>query len=245
MKIIEVIYEDKDLLVINKPSGLIVNRSQSTKDITTLQDWTETKFKVQSSKFKDSSDFVQRSGIVHRLDKETSGALLIAKNEASFINLQSQFKKRTVKKTYLALVHGKLPSREGEIRAPIVRSPYNREKFGVFIGGRDAITAYKVKEYYKQELKEFTSLYTLVEAMPRTGRTHQIRVHFKYLGYPIVADSKYSGRKRTRQALSWCPRLFLHAQRLQFLKPSSGKTITCDAKLPEDLKKSLEKLIRV
>jgi 23S rRNA pseudouridine1911/1915/1917 synthase len=142
---ISILYEDEDLLAINKPPGVVVNRSESVKG-ETIQDWADKK--VFSSEFIVQSQqdkiFKERSGTVHRIDKETSGILLIAKNPNSFEKLQAQFKERTIKKTYLALVHGDLVPQEGEIRAPVGRLPWNRERFGIVPGGKEAVTTYKV-----------------------------------------------------------------------------------------------------
>src|SRR5690606_14061744 len=128
------------------------------------------------------SDYHARSGIVHRLDKETSGILLVAKNEASFTALQAQFKAREVQKTYLALAHGRIGIEEGEINVPVGRLPWNRRQFGVVAGGRESVTNYRVKGYYRTNDKRREVL-TYVELNPKTGRTHQIRVHLQYIGH--------------------------------------------------------------
>ena len=228
-----VVFEDNFLLVLDKPAGLVVNRIQTVKR-PTLQDWLEKKLKIDW-KSKILSDFDQRAGIVHRLDKETSGLLVVAKTRAAFDNLQSQFKERKVKKTYSALVHGLVKPKEGIIEAPISRNPFNRKKFGVFLGGRSAQTKYRVKKNYVLGAKS----YTLLLLFPITGRTHQIRVHLKYLGYPIVGDEKYGGRKTARQDRIWCPRQFLHATELIFIHPKTGKRIDFSSPLPVELKKAL------
>ena len=130
---ISILYEDDDLLAIDKPPGVVVNRAESVKG-ETVQDWTETYLSFPRRRESNDSDFESRAGIVHRIDKETSGILLIAKNPIAFEKLQSQFKDRTIKKTYLALVHGDLVPSEGEIRAPVGRLPWNRERFGIVPG---------------------------------------------------------------------------------------------------------------
>jgi len=220
------IFEDGDFLVINKPSSWITNSAATTKDQPVVQDWLAKNFK-----FETSSSKLYRSGIVHRLDKETSGLLLIAKTKEAFHNLQKQFKERRVAKKYRALVHGKVEMGEGEIKAPVGRLPWRRNRFGVLPGGREAATEYKVLENY--ETKE--GKYSLLELFPKTGRTHQIRIHLKYLGHPIVGDTFYAGRKTARRDRVWCPRLFLHASEISFLHPKTGKRVSFESQLPADL----------
>jgi len=135
------------------------------------------------------------------------------------------------------LVHGKVEPKEGMVEVPISRSPYNRKKFGVFLGGRPAKTKYKVKKYYTLNLKPFT----LLELIPETGRTHQIRVHLKYINHPVVADAKYAGRKTARADRQWCPRQFLHAFSLTFNHLQTGKK-KFSSPLPPELKKALRRV---
>lgn len=230
---IPILFEDADLLVIDKPYGLVVNRADSVKDAT-LQDWAETRIKINEYKIKneDNADFWQRNGVVHRLDKETSGCLILAKNPESFIYLQQAFKNRLVKKTYQALVHGKIVSRVGAVNAPIGRLPWNREKFGVIPGGKEAETKYQVINFYQKDNQNFSLLYLF----PKTGRTHQIRVHLKYLGFPIVGDYLYAGRKQQLHDRKWCPRVFLHAQKISFPHPKNEhKIISVASPMPSDL----------
>ena len=222
----EVVFEDNKLLVLNKPAGLVVNRAETVKQ-PTLQDWLE-----ENYQFSLAHSRIYRSGIVHRLDKETSGLLVVAKTKKAFENLQQQFKERQVKKTYLALVHGRVEPKNGVVRAPINRSPFDRKKFGVFLGGREAKTRYSVIRYYNIDRGTFS----LLELKPKTGRTHQLRVHLKYLGHPIVADEKYAGRKRARQDRTWCPRQFLHASSLGFNDPESNRELSFSSSLPANLK---------
>ncbi len=236
---IPIIYEDDFFLVIDKPAGLVVNRAESVKG-ETLQDWVEEKFKVQSSKFKVEEDknFFDRAGIVHRLDKETSGLLLIAKTPQAFYDLQLQFKERKISKKYKTLVHGQVIPKTGEIRASVGRLPWNRERFGVLAGGREAVTSYSVIDNYQRN----ENVFSLLEVIPLTGRTHQIRIHVKYLGHSVVSDSFYAGRKTYRQDLKFCPRLFLHASNIKFLHPQSLKTVEVESKLAADLQKVLDQL---
>lgn len=221
---IPIIFEDDSLLVVSKPSGLVVNRAETTAHVTTLEEWL-VKFHHLT---------LERAGIVHRLDKDTSGLLIIAKTEASLQKLQNQFKSRGVVKKYLALVHGQVLPASGTINAPITRNPFNRMHFGVFPGGREAVTDYKVLKSYQD--------YSFLEISPHTGRTHQIRVHLKYLGHPIVSDPLYAGRKNYQSGQKFCPRLFLHASCLQFSHPVTNQVLEFSSPLPPDLAKVLSLL---
>lgn len=227
----KIIFEDKDILLLNKPSGVVVNRANTTKQ-PTIQDWLEKYLKLEDE------GIGGRAGIVHRLDKATSGILIVAKTTKAFENIQKQFKERKVKKSYQCLVHGKIEIKKGQITAPVGRLPWNRERFGVLPGGRTAETNYEVIKYYKNDKDAFS----LVSVFPRTGRTHQIRIHMKYLGYPLVADEFYAGRKTSRKDKTWCPRLFLHARSVSFLHPTTNKNAVFEASLPDDLTKVLQKL---
>jgi len=262
----QIIFEDDSLMVIEKPAGLTVNRSETIKNEETVQSWIEKNFD-----FPLAQDSLLRNGVVHRLDKETSGLLLIAKTKEAFENLQREFEERKVKKKYLALVHGKVEPNKGVIEASISRSPFDRKKFGVFLGGREAKTGYRVIEYlggtrslanHRRQMDHFTvknkssaggglqdslrsrahAQYSLVEVNPETGRTHQIRVHLKFLGHPVVGDEKYAGRKTARQDRQWCPRQFLHAAGLSFDHPVTGQRMELSSKLPSDLQLAMMKL---
>ena len=180
-----------------------------------------------------NSDNIERR--IHRLDKDTSGVLLVAKTPEAFGALKRQFQERETLKEYLALVHGKVTPDEGEIEAPIDRSPFNPRHFGVFPGGRQATTKYKVRERFKFDKEDLT----LLEVFPKTGRTHQIRVHLKYINHPIVADPIYGGRKNGQWDKKWCPRLFLHARRLSVKHPTSGEIVNFEASLPAELETTL------
>lgn len=219
----KIIFEDNNLLVIDKPAGVVVNRAETTTKVETIQDWAEERI----GEFGEVGEFRDRGGIVHRLDKDTSGILIIAKTSEAFENLKNQFKNRTTVKKYLALVHGKVEPAQGAINAPIERNPFNRKHFGVFPGGREAVTQYQTYRTYKS--------YTLLEVTPKTGRTHQIRVHLKYINYPVVADPIYGGRKNSQQDSKWCPRLFLHATQLQIKHPQTGKLMNFQSSLPSEL----------
>ncbi len=229
---VKIIFEDEFFLVIDKASGVVVNRAESQK-AETLEDWAAGKF------------------IVHRLDKDTSGLLLIAKTQEVLDNLQGQFKSRTVVKKYLALVHGVVEPSEGSINAPIERSPFNRMHFGVFPGGREAETGYKVLSHAGLDpasiqidsgLRRNDKVYTLLELTPRTGRTHQIRVHMKYINHPVVSDPIYGGRKNIQADLKFCPRLFLHATYLKINHPKTSEILEFNSPLPPDLQQVIDQL---
>ncbi|MBI4059318.1 RluA family pseudouridine synthase [Candidatus Microgenomates bacterium] len=257
----KILYEDNELLVIDKPAGMVVNRAESVKG-ETVQDWVERYLKIPStkreilnkSKIKNSIDqkglgfrdldleFSSRAGVVHRIDKETSGVLLIAKTPEAFENLQAQFKERKVEKTYVALVHGRVFPVEGEIKGEVGRLPWNRERFGVLAGGREALTRYRVISNFKFLISN--EELSLLELHPKTGRTHQVRVHLKSIGHPIVGDEFYAGRKTSRVDRKWCPRLFLHAKMISFNQPASGDRMTIESQLPEELSNVLGGLSR-
>jgi len=228
-----IIFEDKYILILDKPSGWIVNSAVTTKEQPVIQDWLRDNFLFEISKNDDL-----RSGIVHRLDKETSGLLIVAKTEAAFRELQRQFKEREVSKTYKTLVHGKLSLKEGTVEVPVGRLPWRRDRFGIIAGGRDSKTDYRLINLFKKDKDYFS----LVECFPKTGRTHQIRIHMKHINHPVVGDSFYAGRKTSRNDREWCPRLFLHAEKISFLHPIFAKRIEFKSDLPNDLNKVLKSL---
>ncbi len=254
---ISIIYEDEDILVIDKPAGMTVNRAETTRYGETVQDWAEKRFgikyqvlsikykdkKIEENKWDSEVEFYKRGGVVHRLDKETSGCLILAKNPGAFEFIQKQFKERVVKKAYTALAHGKIVPKEGEISIPVGRLPWNRMRFGVVPGGRESVTFYKVAAYYQDsERKEY---YSYVELSPKTGRTHQIRVHLKYLGHPIFADFLYAGRKTAKKDRKILNRVFLHAAKISFIHPKSGEEVHFESPLPAELDLVLKNLERV
>jgi len=240
---VKIIFEDEDLLVLDKPSGMIVNRSDTTRGDVTLQDWVEkyleipNKSQIKNNNYEDESKlaFINRAGIVHRLDKETSGIILVAKTLRAFVNLQSQFKERKVQKTYIALCHGEISPETGKINVSVGRLPWNRKRFGVLSGGRESITKYEVlsiKYLVSGKNKEFLSL---LELNPKTGRTHQIRVHLQYIKHPIFADPLYAGRKTSKWDRKLLSRIFLHAIKISFFHPRNNKSLTFESSLPQDL----------
>lgn len=232
----EIIHEDDSILVVSKPSGQVVNRAKTTRGMRTLQDELEKYFKIE----RPEDGIGGRAGIVHRLDKGTSGVLVVAKTEKAFKNLQAQFKQRKVKKEYLALAHGEIKDRQGRIEASIGRNPRNRMRFAVVEGGRRAVTEYETINYHPSTINNEDLSYLRVK--PLTGRTHQIRVHLKHIGHPIVSDPLYLSRKRLKADRKWCPRLFLHAESLGFKHPESGAWVRFEAALPEDLSEVLNHL---
>jgi len=221
MEEIKIIYEDDDVLAINKPAGLLVHGQDS------LVDWLLENY----PEIKNVGEDPARPGIVHRLDKDTSGVLLVAKNQRAFEYLKEQFKNRKIKKKYIVLVWGDIKNDKGIIDLPIAKSKKDfrkRTSTGKVAGKiREAITEYKV-------LKRF-SVYTLIEVSPQTGRTHQIRVHLKAIGHPVVGDKLYGPKEAP------IDRQFLHANSLEF-KLLGGSVIKLEADLPEDLKNFLDML---
>ncbi len=239
---IKIIYEDDDLLIIDKPAGIIVNKSDTTANQFTIQEWTEDKLDlVKESPLIDiESDFYKRGGIVHRLDKETSGILIIAKTIDAFDKIQKQFKERKVNKTYISLAHGKIIPESGEINVPVGRLPWNRKQFGILPGGRESKTLYKVLKYYKNP--KTNEALSLVEIYPQSGRTHQIRVHLKYINFPVFSDFLYAGRKTARKDRKVLPRVFLHAAKVTFTHPAEGKEVRFESALPNELSELLKDL---
>jgi len=158
-----ILFEDDDILVIEKPAGVIVNNSDTAKNLLTIQDWIQEQYKFPKIFTEENSEFEKRSGIVHRLDKETSGILIIAKNQESFENLQKQFKSHEVKKTYIALVHGDVIPKTGEINVPIGRLPWNRTRFGIYAQGRESQTNYLVLETKKSNTDRQNEIFSLVK----------------------------------------------------------------------------------
>ena len=235
MNEIKIIYEDDSLIVLDKQFGIPANNSETTKDEFTIQDYLEKKYSFFNSKNakEEDPDFYKRNGIVHRIDKETSGILVVAKSKEIFENLQAQFKERKVSKTYVALVHGHVSPPEGDIVVPVGRLPWDRKKFGVLAGGKEAETHYKV-------LKQYKRAFTLLELNPKTGRTHQIRVHLKYFNHPIFGDFLYAGRKTSRDDRKLLDRFFLHAQKISFFYPNTSDKVEFESDLSPELKKVLE-----
>jgi len=228
----KIIFQDESFFVVGKPSGWITNDAATVTTQPVLQTWIRTNFDYPLKE-----ERVFRNGVVHRLDKETSGIVIVAKTKEAFEKLQSEFKNRGVEKTYIGLLHGKIEG-SGEIKETVGRLPWRRDRFGVIAGGRESQTLYKVLKFYPGE----NGGHSLVEFYPKTGRTHQIRVHAKHIGHAIVADEFYAGRKTARNDRKWCPRLFLHAASIKFAHPLTGKSVEFKSVLPPDLDDVLKKL---
>lgn len=228
----KILYQDDSLLVIDKPAGWITNSASTTKDQPVVEKWLAANFQFSIFNFP-----LLRYGIVHRLDKETSGILLVAKTKEAFEKLQAEFKNRKVQKTYTALLHGRIES-SGKVEVPVGRLPWRRDRFGILPGGRESVSEYKLIKFYSGD----RGGYSLVEFYPKTGRTHQIRIHAKHIGHAIVSDEFYAGRKTARNDRRFCPRLFLHASSIKFVHPETGEIMEFESKLPDDLQLVLEKL---
>lgn len=229
-KEIEKIFEDDNILVVSKPIGLVVNRSNTYKDVT-LQDTLEKHYPEIFEGVKDE-EFISRSGIVHRLDKDTSGVIIVAKNPESFYFLQKQFKKRKTYKEYVVITHGEIEDEIVEIDAPLGRNPRNPLKVAIVSSGRPAYTKIEVKEVCKIEGK----FYTLGTVFPKTGRTHQIRVHLSAIGHPVVGDRIYCPKNLLENDLEAFGRMMLHARILGIISPSDQKFHYFESPLPKEFK---------
>jgi len=238
---IEVLYEDNGTLVINKPVGLVVNRAESV-DSPTVQDWVEERLGNDFFQYTDKI-FRQRSGFCHRLDKETSGCLIIAKSPEALKYYLKLFKKRDLTKEYVALVHGKVEPDEGSVVLPLKRSRFDREKWQVHYEGKRAETSWKVISRYKYENSEhWGNALTYLRLNLMTGRTHQIRVHLSFLGWPIFSDDKYLNNEMADRDRKFLSHHFLHAERIAF-KSYSGDSVKVEAPLPEDCNLLLKSMV--
>jgi len=219
-----IIYQDADIIVLDKPAGLTVHPAPGHHSGTLVN-----ALLAACPDLRGIAGTL-RPGIVHRLDRDTSGLMIVAKNDRAQRALQRQLKEREVHKTYLALVHGVPKPREGLIEAPIGRHPKNRKKMAVVAGGREAATRYRVRE------EVAGGRYSLLEVEPISGRTHQIRVHMAALGHPVVGDATYGKRSDliARQAL--------HASKLAFAMPLGGRAVEFESPLPADMREALELL---
>jgi len=220
---ITVVYEDSDVLVIDKPAGMVVHPAAGN--------WSGTLANALLKHIPDIAGVGEsgRPGIVHRLDKETSGLMMVAKNTSAHRNLSKQIKDRYITKVYTCLIRGNLKLYQGTISGNISRDTHNRKRMAVVESGRTAETSYKVMQIYNG--------YSLVEAYPKTGRTHQIRVHFSSIGHPITGDKLYGGTNKLLR------RQFLHSTRLGFWLPSNQHYVEFESKLPYDLQMYLDGLV--
>ncbi len=212
---IDIVYEDKDLMIINKPSGLVVHPGSGNYSHTLVNG-----LMAYTNELSDVNGLA-RVGIVHRLDKDTSGLMVVAKNNKAHEALADMFKMHTIKRTYIALLVGELPYDNATIDAPIKRDSTNFNKMGVFEGGKKAITHLKVLKRYKG--------YTLVSLNLETGRTHQIRVHMKYIGYPVYNDPVYADKKASEFGQ------FLHSSRIEFTHPITHQKLDFTAQMPKEM----------
>ena len=229
---LDIIFEDDDIIIINKQPGLVVHPGAGNQTGTLVNALLHHDEELR---------FLPRAGIVHRLDKDTSGIMVVTKNEFSYLNLVSQLKERKVNRHYLAIVVGE-PLSGSTINEPIGRHPKLRTKQAVTDAGKEAITNYKIKERMGG--------YTLLNVSLETGRTHQIRVHLAFINFPILGDSVYGGRKKfaagtteaVKKEILKFPRQALHAEKLEFIHPQSGKKVNYSAKTPKDLLHLIELL---
>lgn len=255
----EIIFEDSEIIVFNKPSGMVVNKSDTFSGIT-LQDIVQERLHITNNTQESAgesdneadiesdvsdndeatpyeSEFESRSGIVHRIDKDTSGVIIVAKNKNAFTNLQKQFKTRVVEKEYRAISIGKALDMKMEIDAPIGRNPHNRQMLAVVAGGRESQTYVEVLRTINVLVGESGVEFTEFLVKPHTGRTHQIRVHLAAANYPIAADPIYCTRKQYELSVNVFPRLMLHAYKIKFNHPVTGESLEFEAPLPEEFTK--------
>lgn len=219
---LDIVYEDDDVIVINKPQGMVVHPAPGHDEHTLVN---ALLYHCPLSTINGTF----RPGIVHRIDKDTSGLLMVAKNDKAHRSLAKQLKDKTNIREYVALVHGRIAEDEGTINAPIGRSLKDRKKQAVVKDGRNSVTHFEVLKRYRD--------YTFVKCILETGRTHQIRVHMKYIGHPLVGDPLY-GPKKTIKGNGQ----FLHAGKLGFVHPTTGKLLIFEAPLPKIFQECLEKL---
>ena len=220
---LNIVYEDEDIVVVNKSQGMVVHAGAGNPDgslvnalLYHIDDLSGINGEI-------------RPGIVHRLDKDTSGILVVAKNDTAHVHLSEQLQERTVKRTYWAIVHNQIPHEHGTIDAPIGRDPHDRQKFTVIKDGKEAITHFKVLEHFNK--------FTFVEVSLETGRTHQIRVHFNYIQHPVAGDETYGPRKTLKGNGQ-----FLHARALEFIHPTKNEVMRFEAEVPEIFEKNLKNL---
>ena len=247
---LDIVFEDEFLAVINKPAGMVVHPGAGVRSGTLAnaiawhfgQRVSSPHVSKGSSEPVDRPENADRVGIVHRLDKDTSGLILVAKDEQTHEALAGQFRDRLVQKKYVALVHGNIAENSGKIDRPIARDRWHRTKMTVAANGRHALSLWKVRERFEK--------FTLLEVDIKTGRTHQIRVHLASINHPVVGDATYNeGRDNTianveiKKAVEKLNRFFLHAERLAFTHPKTGERISLFCELPPELKSLLQHLV--
>jgi len=232
---LDIVYEDETLVVVNKPAGLVVHPAAGTPSGTLAN--------ALAYYFQKLPGTGVRPGIVHRLDRDTSGLLVVAKTDAALENLSDQFRDRTVYKSYVALVHGRVLSNSGKIDQPLARDPSNRTRMAVVRAGRNALTLYRVRRAFDR--------FTLLDVELKTGRTHQIRVHLAWMKHPVAGDETYGGGRdntiqdpRLRARIRALNRQFLHAEKLGFKHPATGEFVKFESALPQGLGDLLGELER-
>lgn len=232
---LDIVYEDETLAVVNKPAGLVVHPAAGTPSGTLAN--------ALAYHFEQLRDRGVRPGIVHRLDRDTSGLLVVAKTAAALEHLSDQFRDRTVFKSYVALVHGRVAANSGKIDQPLARDRTNRTRMAVVRGGRNALTLYRVREAFER--------FTLLDVELKTGRTHQIRVHLAWLKHPVVGDETYGGGRdntipdpQLRARVRNLKRQFLHAEKLGFTHPATNEFVKFESPLPPELSDLLEHGLR-
>jgi 23S rRNA pseudouridine1911/1915/1917 synthase len=230
---LDIVYEDNTLVVVNKPAGLVVHPAAGAPSGTLAN--------ALAYHFHQLPDRGVRPGIVHRLDRDTSGLLVVAKTEAALENLSDQFRDRTVFKSYIALVHGRVSPDAGKIDQPLARDPSNRTRMAVVRGGRNALTLYRVRRSFDR--------FALLDVELKTGRTHQIRVHLAWIKHPVVGDETYGGGRdntiqdpQLRARVRNLNRHFLHAEKLRFTHPKTNEPVKFESSLPDDLSELLAQL---
>lgn len=223
---LDIVYEDETLVVVNKPAGLVVHPAAGTPSGTLAN--------ALAYHFQKLPGTGVRPGIVHRLDRDTSGLLVVAKTDAALENLSDQFRDRSVYKSYVALVHGRVLTNSGKIDQPLARDPSNRTRMAVVRAGRNALTLYRVRRAFER--------FTLLDVELKTGRTHQIRVHLMWMKHPVVGDEMYGGGRdntirdpRLRARIRGLHRHFLHAEKLGFKHPETGEFMKFESALPQAL----------
>ena len=221
---LNILYEDADIIVVNKARGMTVHPAETVKSGTLVN--------ALLFHCKDLSGIngVKRPGIVHRLDKDTSGVMVVAKNDAAHVNLAEQIKNKIATRNYLAIVHGVISDNAGIITGAIGRDKFDRKKMAVTADGKNAVTEFKVLERFKN--------FTYVECKLQTGRTHQIRVHMAAIGHPLLGDSKYTARKNIFEIQGQA----LHSFNLSLIHPATGERLNFTAPLPDDMQKILTQL---
>jgi 23S rRNA pseudouridine1911/1915/1917 synthase len=227
---LDVVYRDDDVIVVDKPAGLVTHPAPGHERGTLVNALLALE---SGERGLGSVAGVERPGIVHRLDRDTSGLIVVARNDAAQVSLQAQLKARRVRKTYLALAGGVVNAQLGRIEKPIGRDPRNRLRMAVTAEGKPAVTGYRVRERFAE--------WTLLEVDLVTGRTHQIRVHLASIGHAVAGDTVYASGD-VRRGPDRLERLFLHAWKLEFLSPGSGRLVRCEAPLPDELESVLEGL---